>query len=232
MRRAAVNALLLALLAACDRRAARAQASAPDPVPAPTTTPAPTSQARTLVFLGDSLTAGYGVDREAAFPALIEARLRDSGRPWKVVNAGVSGDTTAGGVTRLDWVFRSKPEVLVVALGANDGLRGLPVEASEKNLRAILERARKEGCAVLLVGMQMPENLGPAYRARFAALYPRLAKDFGVPLLPFLLEGVAMDRALNQADGIHPTAEGHRRVAETVWKALDPVLRGAEARKG
>ncbi len=232
MRRAAL-ALTLALLSACDRRTVQAQASAPDPATAPGTMPSvPVGQTRTLVFLGDSLTAGYGVDRDAAFPALIEARLQAAGRPWKVVNAGVSGDTTAGGVTRLDWVFRSKPEVLVVALGANDGLRGLPVEASEENLRAILERARKEGCAVLLVGMQMPENLGPAYRARFAALYPRLAKDFGVPLLPFLLEGVAMDRALNQADGIHPTAEGHRRVAETVWKALDPVLRGAEARKG
>lgn len=232
MRRAAL-ALTLALLSACDRRTVQAQASAPDPATAPGTMPSvPVGQTRTLVFLGDSLTAGHGVDRDAAFPALIEARLQAAGRPWKVVNAGVSGDTTAGGVTRLDWVFRSKPEVLVVALGANDGLRGLPVEASEENLRAILERARKEGCAVLLVGMQMPENLGPAYRARFAALYPRLAKDFGVPLLPFLLEGVAMDRALNQADGIHPTAEGHRRVAETVWKALDPVLRAAEARKG
>jgi acyl-CoA thioesterase-1 len=228
MRRAAAPVLLLALLAACDRRAAPA-APAPADLPA-APEPAPSAQARTLVFLGDSLTAGYGLDRDSAFPALIEARLKAAGRPWKVVNAGVSGDTTAGGVTRLDWVLRARPDVLVVALGANDGLRGIPVEASEKNLRTILERARKEGSAVLLVGMQMPENLGPAYRARFAAVYPRLAKEFRAPLLPFLLEGVAMDRALNQADGIHPTAEGHRRVAETVWRALDPVLREVETR--
>ncbi|MFN8010256.1 MAG: arylesterase [Holophagaceae bacterium] len=227
MRRAARLTLLLALLAACDRKAAPTVPEAPVGTPPPV----PASRAHTVVFLGDSLTAGYGVDRDAAFPALLAARLQAAGRPWKLVDAGVSGDTTAGGVTRLDWVFRSKPDVLVVALGANDGLRGLPVDASERNLRAILERARTEGCAVLLVGMQMPENLGPAYRARFAAVYPKLAKEFGVPLLPFLLEGVAMDLALNQADGIHPTAEGHRRVAETVWKALDPVLRRVEDRK-
>lgn len=226
MRAALPTFLALGLLAACERQAAPLPDAA---VPSPPAGSAPAPQSRTLVFLGDSLTAGYGVALEEAFPALIEARLTSAGRPWRVVNAGVSGDTTAGGVSRLDWIFRSKPEVLVVALGANDGLRGLPVEASERNLRAVLDRARKEGCVVLLVGMQMPENLGPAYRTRFAAVYPRLARDYGVALLPFLLEGVAMNPALNQPDGIHPTAAGHRRVADTVWRPLDPLLRARES---
>lgn len=226
MHRAACLAVPLILLAACERR----------PAPPATLTPAPVQEApptpsgRTLAFLGDSLTAGLGVDAADAFPARIEARLRAAGRPWKVLNAGVSGDTTAGGAARLDWLYRSRPDVLVVALGANDGLRGIPVEETERNLRTILRRASQEGTAVLLVGIQLPENLGPAYRTRFAAIFPRLAREFRVPLLPFLLEGVALDPKLNQPDRIHPNAEGHRRVADHVWPALDPVLRGAEGR--
>jgi acyl-CoA thioesterase-1 len=215
--------LLLLLLAACDRTA-----QAPAPAPTPPLEAAPVAEGRRLVFLGDSLTAGLGVAKEAAFPALLEARLKSEGRAWTVVNAGVSGDTTAGGVARLDWIYRSRVEVLVVALGANDGLRGLPVAESERNLAFILRRAAQEGSAVLLVGMQLPENLGPDYRARFAAVFPRLAREHRVALLPFLLEGVAMNPGLNQPDGIHPNAEGHRRVAGTVWAALEPVLRRAE----
>jgi len=213
--------LLLLLLAACDRKA-----QPPAPVPGPLASPV--AEGRRLVFLGDSLTAGLGVAKEAAFPSLLEARLKSEGRAWTIVNAGVSGDTTAGGVARLDWIYRTRVEVLVVALGANDGLRGLPVAESEKSLDLILRRAAQEGSSVLLVGMQLPENLGPDYRARFAEIFPRLAREHRVPLLPFLLEGVAMDPQLNQPDGIHPNAEGHRRVADTVWTALDPVLRRAE----
>ena len=214
-------AALLALSSACDR-----QAQAPTP---PSAMPAPAQQAAqgTLVFLGDSLTAGLGLAQEQAFPALIEARLKAAGRPWKVVNAGISGDTTAGGAARLDWVYRQKVDVLFVCLGANDGLRGLPVAGTERNLRQILDRAKKEGTRVLLAGIQLPENYGPAYRTAFARIYPRLAQEYHITLLPFLLDGVAMDPKLNQADGIHPNAEGARIVADHVWTALDPLLKPA-----
>lgn len=193
------------------------------PVPAPVYAQAPRAQ-RTVVFLGDSLTAGLGLAADQAFPALIQKRLEAEGRPWRVVNAGVSGDTTAGGAARLDWIYRQKIDVLVVELGANDGLRGIPVASTERNLRTILDRARRERSRVLLVGMQLPENYGPAYRRQFQAIYPRLAKAYHVAFLPFLLEGVAMDPGLNQADGIHPNAKGARKVSETVWKALAPLL--------
>ena len=146
------------------------------------------------------------------------------GRPWKVVNAGVSGDTTAGGVARLDWVFNEKVDVLFVCLGANDGLRGVPVAESERNLRLILDRAKKEGSQVVLAGIQLPENYGKDYRTAFARIFPRLAKEYQVPLLPFLLEGVAMNPTLNQPDGIHPNAEGARVVADQVWATLEPLL--------
>lgn len=217
--------LPLVLLAACDRKDATppAEVARHEAIVA-----AQAKRARTLVFLGDSLTAGLGVDPAAAYPSILEARLRQEERPWKVVNAGVSGDTTAGGAARLDWIYRSKVDVLVVELGANDGLRGLPPAETEKNLRLILQRAVKEGSTVLLIGMQMPENFGSKFRAQFADLYPKLAKEFHVPLVPFLLEGVAMDPKLNQPDMSHPNAEGHKRVAETVWRYLDPVLKGME----
>jgi len=206
---------VLFLLAGCGRKA---------PAPPPPAV-APAAAAHTVAFLGDSLTAGLGLPEGQAYPALIQARLRQEGLSWAVVNAGVSGDTTAGGLARLDWLYRRRVDVLVVALGANDGLRGLPLKETEANLRAILRRGRKEGSRLVLVGMQMPENLGPDYRRGFEALYPRVAREEGAVLLPFLLEGVALDPKLNQADGIHPNAEGARVVAGTVWKALDPLVR-------
>jgi acyl-CoA thioesterase-1 len=192
--------------------------------PAPAAEPAPQPVEGTLVFLGDSLTAGQGLSQEQAFPALIEARLRAAGHPWRVVNAGVSGDTTAGGVARLDWIYKQKVDVLFLCLGANDGLRGLPVTETEANLRAILDRAQREGSRVVLAGIQLPDNYGSSYRTAFAQVFPRLARDYRVPLLPFLLEGVAMRPRLNQADGIHPTAEGARIVADHVWPVLAPAL--------
>lgn len=218
---------LLALAAACDRQA-------PKPAPPPPSAPeasapqasTPRATAGTLVFLGDSLTAGLGLPREQAFPALIEARLAAEGRPWTVVNAGVSGDTSAGGAARLDWLYRQHVDVLFVCLGANDGLRGIPVAETERNLRTILDRARKEGSRVVLAGIQLPENYGRDYRAQFAQIFPRLAREYGVPLLPFLLEGVAMDPKLNQPDGIHPNEEGAQRVAAQVYSVLAPVLSG------
>ena len=186
--------------------------------------PAATQAQRTVVFLGDSLTAGYGLARQEAFPSLLEARIRAAGLGWKVVNAGVSGDTSAGARARLDFIYRQKPKLIFLCIGSNDGLRGLPVAELEKNLRVILDRARREGTRVILAGALLPENYGPEYRAAFRGLFPRLAKEYRLPFLPFLLEGVAMDPGLNQEDGIHPNAEGARRVAGNVWKLLEPEL--------
>ena len=226
MRKAWIPAIVLTALAAfmggCNRKARAPIAAAVSATPAD---PAPQPVLGTLVFFGDSLTAGLGLSKEQAFPALIDARLRAEGRPWKVVNAGLSGDTTAGGVARLDWIYKQKVDVMFLCLGANDGLRGMPVVETERNLRTILDRAKREGTRVVLAGIQLPENYGPEYRATFAGIFPRLAKEYRVPLLPFLLEGVAMEPRLNQPDGIHPTAEGARIVADHVWIALDPALR-------
>jgi len=179
---------------------------------------------RVLVILGDSLTAGLGVAREEAYPALLEARLRRDGFAYRVVNAGVSGDTSAGGLRRVDWVLRARPDLVVVALGANDGLRAQPVQALRDNLTAIVTRLRAAGARVLLAGMRLPPNYGADYTAAFAGAFPAVARATSVPLLPFLLDGVAGDPALNQADGIHPNASGHRVMAETLWRALRPHL--------
>ena len=214
--------LALTLLAGgCDRKL---QPPVPVQAAAPVEEARPKPVQGTLVFLGDSLTAGLGLSQDQAFPALIEARLRAQGRPWKVVNAGVSGDTTAGGAARLDWIYKQRVDVLFLCLGANDGLRGVPVAETERNLRTILDRAQHEGSRVVLAGLQLPQNFGPEYRTAFAKIFPRLAKDYRVPLLPFLLEGVAMDPRLNQPDGMHPNAAGARIISEHVWTALDPVL--------
>jgi acyl-CoA thioesterase I len=180
---------------------------------------------RVIVALGDSLTVGLGVARDEAYPALLEARLRQAGFAYRVVNAGVSGDTTAGGLRRLDWVLRSRPEVVIVALGANDGLRGQPVAALRDNLTAIVTRLRESGTRVLLVGMRLPPNYGEAYATDFAEAFRAVARGTSVAFLPFLLAGVAGDPSLNQADGIHPNAAGQRLVADHVWPSLQPLLR-------
>jgi len=177
-----------------------------------------------VVFLGDSLTAGFGVAQDDAFPARLGAKLAAAGRPVRVVNAGVSGDTTAGGLRRLDWILTQKPQVVVVELGANDGLRGLSLRETEANLRDLVARSLARGAKVLLVGMRLPPSLGPDYTTKFAALFPRVARESGVPLVPFLLEGVGGLPELNLPDGIHPTPEGHARVAATVEPYLRAVL--------
>ena len=193
--------------------------------------PAPPAAAeRVVVALGDSLTAGLGVAPDEAWPALVELRIRREGLPFRMVNAGVSGDTSAGGLRRVEWTLKSRPEVVVVALGANDGLRGQPVDALRDNLVGIVERLRTAGARVLLAGMRLPPNYGAAYTRAFAGVYGEVARRTGVPLMPFLLEGVAGNPALNQADGIHPNAEGHRVIAERVWVHLAPLLRPAAAR--
>lgn len=177
-----------------------------------------------VVFLGDSLTAGLGLGEEAAYPAIVGELLAARGVAVRIVNAGVSGDTSAGGLARLDWLLSLHPDILVVALGANDGLRGQPVASIEANLREIVRRARAAGSRVVLAGMKMPPNYGPDYTREFQALYERLARELQLPFVPFLLEGVAADPKLNQADGIHPTAEGQRIVARLVADALQPLL--------
>ena len=177
-----------------------------------------------IVALGDSLTAGLGVGVDEAYPALLEARLRREGFHYRVVNAGVSGDTSAGGVRRIDWVLRLSPAIVIVALGANDGLRGQPPEALRDNLTRIVERARGGGARVLLAGMRVPPNYGDQYARAFTAVFPTVAEATGVPFAPFLLEGVAGDARLNQPDGIHPNAEGQRRIADRLWPYLKPLL--------
>ncbi len=177
-----------------------------------------------VVVLGDSLTAGYRLPVEEAFPALLALRLAAAGRPAEVVNAGVSGDTTAGGLARLDWILAQVPDVVVVELGANDGLRGLPVAASEANLRRIVEGARAAGARVLLLAMRLPPNYGAAYTRDFEAIYPRVAAEAGATLVPFFLAGVAGQPELNLPDGLHPNAAGHRRAAENLLPHVAAAL--------
>jgi acyl-CoA thioesterase-1 len=176
------------------------------------------------VVLGDSLTAGYGLDKAQSFPALLQQHLDEAGYRYEVVNAGVSGDTSAGGLRRLDWALDGNVRVLVLELGANDGLRGLPVEEMKRNLGEIITRAKSRGIVVILAGMEAPPNYGPAYTAAFRQAFRDLATEHGIPLIPFLLDGVAGDRALNIADGMHPNPEGARILERTVWRALEPVL--------
>jgi acyl-CoA thioesterase-1 len=183
--------------------------------------------AAVVAVLGDSLTAGFGVAAEEAFPALLQARLAREGYDYRVVNAGVSGDTTAGGLRRVDWVLRAKPEVVIVALGANDGLRGQSPGAMGENLEAIIARLTAAGARVLLAGMRMPPNYGADYTREFAATFAGVARRARVPLMPFLLEGVAADPRFLQPDGIHPNAAGHRIIADRLWPYLRPLLEPA-----
>ena len=179
-----------------------------------------------ILFVGTSLTAGYGLDPDEAFPALIQARIDAAGLRYRVVNAGLSGETSAGARRRLEWLLKQPVAVLVVETGANDGLRGQDPEATRANIQAMLDRAKQQvpSPRLMLGGMEALPNYGEDYRRRFRRIYPELAKANRVVLIPFLLEGVAGVPSLNQADGIHPTAEGHRRLAATVWKTLRPLL--------
>lgn len=179
-----------------------------------------------VLFLGDSLTEGLGVAPEAAYPALVEQELKADKREVKVLNGGISGSTSASGVSRLKWHLKAKlkPEVLVLALGANDGLRGLSVPEMKKNLAEVVKLAKANQIRVLLAGMMMPPNYGKAYTDAYAQAFPAVAKDEGVPLVPFLLEGVGGERAMNQPDGIHPNEAGHKLLARNVLKYLKPLL--------
>ena len=185
------------------------------------------AEPKTILFYGDSLTAGYGLDPDDAYPALIQKKNNDAKLPWRVVNAGLSGETTAGGLRRLDWILRQKVDIFVIELGGNDGLRGIAPEVTRANLQQMIERVRAKNPAVkiVLAGMQMPTNMGPDYGEAFARIFPELAEKNNTTLIPFLLEDVGGIPELNLPDGIHPTAEGHEIVARTVWRTLEPLLR-------
>lgn len=226
MRAIASSVFLSLCLFACSGGDARSPAvpSAASSHRAPADRAAPSAPAPLVVFLGDSLTAGLGLEVEEAYPARVAEALDAQGVPARVLNAGVSGDTTAGGLARLDWLLAQRPALVVVALGANDGLRGQPLESIDQNLRAIVTRVRAAGARVVLAGMQMPPNYGPEYTRGFRELYPRIARELDVPLIPFLLDGVAAVPQLNQPDGIHPTAEGQRRIAGIVLPVVEREL--------
>src|ERR687891_1048544 len=190
------------------------------------------SAPKMILFLGDSITAGYGLDLSEAFPGLIQKKIDAKGWNFKVVNAGQSGDTSAGGLGRLDWLLKNRIDVLVLELGANDGLRGLSVEAMKKNLQAIIDRTKERysEAKIVIAGMKVPPNMGAEYSRKFEAAFTDLAKKNNAPFIPFVLEGVGGTRELNLPDGIHPTAKGHEIVAANVWKVLEPVLRSLNKR--
>ena len=223
----ALRLLLLALLPGAAILPALSATAQPNRPPAAASVPL-SDNAPVIVAFGDSLTAGYGLAEEESYPSLLQVRLRQAGYPHRVVNAGASGDTSAGGLARLDWVLQQPVQVLIVCLGANDGLRGVDPEAMRTNLEAIVVKGRQAGAAVILAGMHLPTNYGPDYTRRFDAVFPALARKHKLSFLPFLLEGVAARPGLNQADGIHPNARGARIVEENVWKVLKPVLERAK----
>jgi len=185
-----------------------------------------TAPVKTILFFGNSLTAGYGLSPEEAFPALVEKQFNKNGKPCKVVNAGLSGETSAGGLSRIDWILRQRVDVFVLELGANDGLRGLPIEQTNKNLQAIIGkvRAKYPKVKIVITGMLVPPNMGDDYTTQFKAIFPALVKKNNATLIPFLLEGVAGIEKLNLPDGIHPNIEGHKIVAGNVMKVLNPLL--------
>ncbi len=223
--RALVTALVAAILTVTV--AAKAAAIAAPSAAAAAAAAAVATAPPVVVFLGDSLTAGYELPVSRAYPARVAEMLAARGRPIRAVNGGVSGDTSAGGLRRLPWLLTQKPAVVVVCLGANDGLRGLPAEETERNLRAIVRQAREAGAKVLLCGILVPTNYGPDYERRFGSIFPRVAREEKVPLVPFLLAGVAGVPSLNLADGVHPNEEGQRRVAENVLPAVEKLLPAA-----
>ncbi|WP_375437550.1 arylesterase [uncultured Hymenobacter sp.] len=216
---------VLLLLAGCnaDPKTAQAPATAATP-PAPAAS-VPVGK-QTILFFGNSLTAGYGVDPDEAFPALIGEKIDSAGLGYTVVNAGLSGETTAGGRSRVGWVLRQPVSIFVLELGGNDGLRGLPLTDTRRNLQAIIDtvRRRRPATRIVLAGMQIPPNLGAEYATQFKALYSELASKNQLVLIPFLLEGVGGVAKLNQQDGIHPTPAGHRLIARTIWPVLQPLL--------
>ena len=229
--------VLAVLLAACGPGApaepgpragpAPLDGPAPDAAP-PGAGPEIPEAAPTVVFLGDSIGAGLHLSEQQAFPAVLQRRLAAEGLPFRLVNASESGRTSAGGVTALEWVLRTEPELVVLELGGNDGLRGVPIEDVERNLRALIEGARARGARVLLLGLRLPPNYGD-YAARFDGIYPRLAQEYGLAFVPYFMQDVGGVPELNLPDGLHPTAEGHERLAENLLPTLRELLRETRA---
>lgn len=215
-------ATMLLGLCACSNKEEAAK-----PVPADAAAPEPASQADSrpvIVAFGDSLTAGHGVEAGQGWPEVLQAMLDRKGLAYRVINQGISGDTTSGGLSRVSAALSLNPKVVILELGANDGLRGLPVTSTEQNLSRMIEAFQASGAKVLLVGITLPRNYGPDYIRAFDRVYPALAKKYKTAYLPFLMEGVALDAALMQRDELHPNAEGHRKMAALVWKYLEPML--------
>jgi len=179
-----------------------------------------------IVFFGNSLTAGLGLEQEQAFPAIIQEKIDEVGMDYRVVNAGLSGETSAGGLNRVDWVIKQEVDVFVLELGANDGLRGLPLESTRQNLQGIIDKVKSKypEAKIVLAGMMVPPNMGADYGSEFVRIYPELSKENDAKLIPFLLEDVAGNPDLNLPDGIHPNVEGQKIVAENVWEVLEAVL--------
>ncbi|MBO0948548.1 arylesterase [Fibrella forsythiae] len=206
----------------------KTESSKTETATADTATPATTSaKKKVIVFFGNSLAAGYGLENTAdAFPNRIGARIDSLGLPYRVVNAGLSGETTAGGRSRVGWILRQPADIFVLELGGNDGLRGIPLKSSRENLQAIIDtvRLKNPSAQIVIAGMQIPPNLGKAYTTEFRTIFRELAMKNKAVLIPFLLENVGGDPKLNQADGIHPNVEGHRIVAENVWKIIGPMV--------
>ena len=216
--------LLPLIVAACAQPESAPPAEVGTAQASPAVQPAAAPSRPRIVFLGDSLTAGLGLAREQSVPSLIQARLEANGYEYEVVNAGVSGDTSAGGLRRLDWALDGDIDVLVVELGANDGLRGLPVAQMKQNLDAIVTRAKQRGITVILTGMEAPPNYGTRYTSEFRAVFRELADKHDVVFVPFFLEGVAGIPSMNNSDGIHPNPSGARIIEQTIWRALEPLL--------
>ncbi len=217
--------LLLLAFFSCNNNNSKKATSENQPVSKDTTVSS-TAKKKTILFFGNSLTAGYGVDPSEAYPALIQDEIDSLGLNYKVINAGVSGETTSDGNSRIDWILKQPIDIFVLELGGNDGLRGIPLTETKKNLQSIIDKvkAKYPDVKIILEGMQIPPNMGPAYTSKFRKIYPAVAEENNIGLVPFLLKGVGGDPKLNQRDGIHPTAEGHKIVAQNVWEVLKKDL--------
>lgn len=187
--------------------------------------PSPPGKEHVIVTFGDSLTAGLGIGLDEAYPAVLARKIKDAGYPYRVINAGVSGETTAGGLRRVHWILENRPEIVILELGVNDGLRGLAIDQTEKNLAAMIELLQEEDVQVVLAGMRLPPNYGKEYTEAFKSLFPKLAARYHLPLIPFFLEGVAARSSLNQADGIHPTAQGYQVIVDHLLPTIEPLLK-------